>query len=394
VVAGPAPTLGQHTDEVRAEARTVEPRPVPTGPPPPALPPLAGVRILDLGSYLAGPFAPMVLADLGADVVKVEAPGGDAMRFNEAAFEGCQRGKRSVTVDLRDPDQRPRLEALVRAADVVHHNIRLPAARRLGVDADAIRAVDPDVVWSHVSSYGPRGERADWPGFDQMFQAQAGWEVASAGEGNPPQWLRFGMMDHHAALASAFATLLALYDRRRTGRTRAVSASLLGAAVLTTSETHRRADGTTAPIPVLDAEQTGVDVACRLYRAADGWIVVADRRPGREARLADAVGACDPRVVAAVVAERSTATVLAALARAGVPAEPVREDQRRAFLDSAANEECGLVVGYPHARYGRVRQVGALWDLDDLPLGIGRSAPVPGQHDAEVDADWLRPTVR
>ena len=178
------------------------------------------MRVVDLGSYLAGPLGPMLLADLGADVIKVEPPTGDAMRWNEASFEGCQRGKRSLVLDLRDPAQRPLLERLVASADVVHHNIRLPAATRIGVDPATLRAVHPDLVFCHVSLYGPEGPRADWPGYDQLFQSIAGWESEAAGRDNPPMWHRFGMMDHQAASASVVATLLALYHRERTGRGR------------------------------------------------------------------------------------------------------------------------------------------------------------------------------
>ena len=119
--------------------------------------PLAGLKVLDFGNFLAGPLGPMLLADLGATVVKVEATTGDPMRFVDWPFAGCQRGKRSVALDLKNPAARPAVDALLRWADVVHHNLRLPAATRLGLDAASVRAVNPDVVFCHVSSYGPDG---------------------------------------------------------------------------------------------------------------------------------------------------------------------------------------------------------------------------------------------
>ena len=143
----------------------------------------------------------MMLADLGADVVKVEPPGGEGMRWVEWSFFGCQRGKRGVALDLKAPAAAPRSTRWCRWADIVHHNLRMPAARRLGVDDESVRAVNPDIVYCHTSSYGPRGPRADWPGYDQLFQASCGWEVAGAGEGNPPMWHRFGFMDHLCAMA-------------------------------------------------------------------------------------------------------------------------------------------------------------------------------------------------
>ena len=91
-----------------------------------------------------------------------------------------------------------------------------------------MRAVNPDIIYCHASSYGPRGPRADWPGYDQLFQSSCGWEVAGAGEGNPPMWHRLGFMDHLCAMGSLISTLLALYHRDRTGQTQFAAGSLLG----------------------------------------------------------------------------------------------------------------------------------------------------------------------
>ena len=160
------------------------------------------------------------------------------MRGVEWSFVGCQRGKRSIAIDLKSPEARPSLEALIRWADIVHHNLRMPAAHRLGVDYESVKAVNPEIVYCHTSSYGPRGARADWPGYDQLFQSSCGWEVAGAGEGNPPMWHRLGFMDHQCALSSVVSTLLALYHRDQTGEGQFVAGSLLGAGVMTNSETY------------------------------------------------------------------------------------------------------------------------------------------------------------
>jgi len=387
-VRGPVPCPGEHTAEILGAlpgSASAAGRPtVPTGGRRGPDAPLAGVKVLDFGNFLAGPLGPMLLADLGADVVKVEALTGDPMRRVERVFAACQRGKRAVALDLKSPGSRPILEALVGWADVVHHNLRMPAARRLGLDYESLAAIRPNLVYCHASSYGPRGERADWPGYDQLFQAAAGWEVLGAGQGNPPMWFRFGFMDHLCAMASTVATLLALYHRDRTGQGQMVTGSLLGGAALTNSETVVR-DGELAELPeLLDARQTGLSPGYRLYQVADGWIALAARDEFELASVCRAFGAAVPADLEAALARRPSGEVLSELAARDVACTEVRMNQGEAFLDDPANRACGLVAAYPHAEWGTTEQVGALWDLGDLDLRLDRAPPVLGQHTVEV----------
>lgn len=381
-IRGPVPRAGAHGEEVLAEWSDRRPRPERSGPP--KRWPLEGVRVLDLGNYLAGPYAPMLLADLGADVVKVEATTGDAMRPTGWAFAGCQRGKRGVALDLKAPEARPALEALVKWADVVHHNVRMPAARRLGIDYGSLRALNPTMIYSHTSSYGPAGPRADWPGYDQLFQAQCGWEALGAGEGNPPTWHRFGFMDHQCAMSSALATVLALYQRDRTGEGQAVAASLLGAGVLTASETFVRPDGTIQPVPTIDADQTGTGPGYRIIELGDGWLAVAATTEEQVLALCAIAGVDQPADAAVALKDRSLPETLAALAGAGVPAEEVRTDQRSAFFDSPANRASRLVAQYDHAEWGRFEQPGALWYFGDVDVQLHLAPPALGEHTREV----------
>ncbi len=369
--------LGADTGAVLASAA---PRPPGDPPGPPDRLPLEGVKLLDFGAYLAGPFGAMLLADLGADVVKVEPTTGDFMRYLDRAFCGCQRGKRSVALQLKDPRSRPALEALVRWADGFHHNMRLPSAHRLGLGYEDLKAINPDIVGCHVSSYGPDGERADWPGYDQMFQASCGWEVEDGGEGNPPMWLRFGVCDHFGGLASAFALLLALFHRDRTGQGQMTAASLLGATLLTTGETLAHPDGRLEPYPRLDHDQTGVSDTHRLYQASDGWVAVAALTPGAAAQFQRLIqGDADSYFGA-----RTARAAEADLQGAGVPAERVREDQLDAFLDDPANLAAGLVAHGEHATQGRLEQVGAFWTLGDRAMVLTQAAPALGQHSRAV----------
>ncbi len=383
-VTGPAPRLGQHSDEVLGA--------LPGSPPVPPVPsrarpvrsPLEGLRVLDLGNFLAGPLGPMLMADLGADVVKVEASSGDQMRPIQRVFASCQRGKRGVALDLKSPDARSALEALVRWADVVHHNLRLPAARRLGIDYERVRAINPEIVYCHASSYGPEGDRADWPGYDQLFQASAGWEVLGGGEGNDPMWLRFGFMDHLCAMASTVATLLAVYHRDRTGRGQAVTGSLLGAGVLTNGETFLDASGRPAPVATVDHEQMGTSPGHRLYRLSDGWLALCARGDAEMAAACSVLDVPDPGDLEVALARAECAPTIEALRSAGVSCEPVFFDQGEAFLDDALGRRLGLVASYPHAEWGQLEQVGALWGFGDLEVSLHRAPPALGQHSVEV----------
>lgn len=372
-----APTAGEGNGLLRESTVNT---PLPPVGKPPSLPPLHGLKVLDLGAYLAGPFACMLLADLGAEVIKVEAPKGDAMRRLERIFSGTQRGKLGVALQLGTTHTEPAVEALVRWADVVHHNMRLPAARKLKVDYDSLKLLNPQLLYCHVSAYGPKGPRADWPGFDQLMQASCGWEVAQGGDGQPPMWLRFGVGDFFAGLSSLYALLLGLYQRNRSGTGQMVNSSLLGATLLTMSEAVLRADGTLTPFAPMDAQQTGLADHHRLYPCNDGWIAVAALEPDEAQHFRDLVGN-QPQDWCANLDRQSA---LAALAEANVPAEAVLEAQLDAFLDSAEHAAAGLHAHYPHAVYGDLQQIGAFWDFGNLPLSLQRPPPALGQHTREV----------
>ncbi|MGE0880999.1 MAG: CoA transferase [Acidimicrobiia bacterium] len=338
--------------------------------------PLEGVKVVDFGNFLAGPYAPQMFADLGATVIKIEATTGDQMRYVEWSFAGCQRGKRGVALDLKAADAKIALKAAIEWADIVHHNLRMPAARRLGLDYDAVKAINPNVIFCHTSSYGPTGPRADWPGYDQLFQAQTGWEVLGAGEGNPPMWLRFGYMDHQCALSSALATLLALYHRDQTGEGQAVAGSLLGAGTMTTSETYLKADGTLAPFAGLDAMQTAMTDGRKFIELSDGWVAVA----------ADS----DTQIAACTTIDRNDTVeqALKSLAASGVPAVKVELEQPYSFFSDADNRAAGLVAEYQHAEWGKLEQPGALWFFDDLDVQLHLAPPALGQHTRECLAEF------
>ncbi|MDE1145128.1 MAG: CoA transferase [Azospirillaceae bacterium] len=338
--------------------------------------PLDGLKVLDIGNFLAGPLAPMLLGDLGAEVIKVEATSGDPLRHADWAFNGCQRNKRGIALQLKDPAASALLGRLFDWADVVHHNQRMMAAEKLGFGYAAVHARNPRAVYCHVSSYGAKGPRRDWPGYDQLFQAASGWEAAGAGEGNPPAWHRFGMMDHLCGLASVVGTLLAVLRRDATGQGEFVAASLLGAS-LATVETLVLPDGSLAPTAQLDRRQMGVGPTRRLYPCGDGWLAVDQPHAAPDA-LADAEARF--RDVGVEQAARIAA-------EAGVDAAPVALANGQAFLADPVNQSSGLSVALDHPVYGSLRQIGALWDFGDLRLRLERAPPLLGQHSRDILAE-------
>ncbi|PKP95098.1 MAG: CoA transferase [Alphaproteobacteria bacterium HGW-Alphaproteobacteria-16] len=338
--------------------------------------PLDGLKVADFGNFLAGPLAPQLLADLGADVVKVESTTGDPLRHADWAFNGCQRNKRDIAVALKHPQAGDVLARLIGWADVVHHNQRMPAAVKLGFGWDAVHAINPRAVYCHVSSYGPVGPRKDWPGYDQLFQAASGWESANAGEGNRPMWCRFGMMDHLCALASVVATLLAVLRRDATGTGEFVAASLLGGS-LATMETFVLPDGRLAPIATLDRNQLGIGPTQRLFACADGWIAVD--APGSDT-MPDGLGEDDLAAMTQVAA-------VEALAAQNYPAVAVVLNNGAAFLADPNNRAARLVASFEHPTYGGYDQVGMAWNFGDLVTPLDRPPPLLGEHSDAVLAE-------
>lgn len=381
-VRGRAPVLGEHDDE--EFSRTIGQPRHDDAPTTATRWPLEGLRVVDFGHHIAGPIATMLLADLGADVIKVEPPGGETMR----SFAGAQRGKRGLVLDLRDRGSAETLAALLGWADVVHHNTRGGAASRVGIDADAVLAANPRVVHCHVNSYGPDGPSSELPGYDAVFEASCGWEHEGAGPGNPPLWYRFGMLDHYCGTASLVATLLGLYERNRTGRGQRVSASLLGAGVLTAGETLLLADGSVADYPRLDADQTGVAPDDRLYRVADGWIAVAPGTPTSAddpyRAMCQSLGVGSIGAVEQALRHITTASAIRSFDLHGVWAVAVVTSPMDDFFDDPTNRASSLSVAYDSAEYGRLEQVGRLWDFGSLGCRIERAAPAVGQHTDEL----------
>lgn len=388
-IRGAAPKAGQHTQEILAEDWT--PRFLAKGKPS-GLGPLAGYKVVDFGIILAAPIASMLMGHLGADVIKVEAAFGDQIRalpnfrpWNPGRlFEAVNNSKRGIAVDLKHPDVKPLIEALTDWADVVHHNLRYDAAQRLGIDAESMRARNPSLVYCHTSSYGHMGPRANWPGFDPLMQAFSGWETAAAGEGNPPMWQRCGFMDFQCGLSSLVATLLALYQRGRSGEGQFCTTSILGGALQSVSEVFMLPDGKLTSARELDANQTGVSPFDRIYRCNDHyWIMLYAPTEAQRQAVLEIFKAATPDDLEARIADFRQDHALYKLAQAGVPAEAVRLNGLEPYFDSSVNQAAGMTVVFDHPVYGKLEHVGPAWNMGDIPMAV-RVPPTLGQHSREI----------
>ena len=391
-----APEPGQHTAAVLAEDWT--PRFRVRGQSS-CQPPLAGYKVLDFGQYLSAPTAPMLMAHLGAEVIKIEPTVGDSMRATPLrpwspgrSFGHVNRGKRSLAIDLKEGATRSLIEDMVRWADVFHHNVRYEATQRLGLDAAALRELNPRLVYCHTSSYGHTGPRAGWPGFDPLMQGFAGWSTEGAGEGNPPMWHRTGFIDFQCGLASLVATLLALFHRGKTGAGQFCSASLLGAAIQSISEVFVLPDGSISPAPRLDANQTGVSPFDRIYQCDDRyWIAVLAETQSEKQALLNAFGAKSADELEMRIGRYSQDHALYKCSQAGVPAEAVRLNGKELFYESRINQEAGLTVKHHHAVFGDLEQPGHYWDMGETRLVLGPPPPALGEHSREICTQFGMP---
>ncbi|HWF20750.1 MAG TPA: CoA transferase [Acidimicrobiales bacterium] len=408
-VQGPVPRVGEHTAQIRAEARRAQPVPD-AGPPRDAshAAPLDGVTVLDLGFAVAGPFGTQVLADLGADVIKVNATRDPWWHANHIAY-GANRGKRSICIDLKTPEGLSVLHRLVERADVVHSNMRRDALRRLHCDEVSLRAVNPDIIYCHTRGFD-RGPRSDSPGNDQTGCSLAGvtYEDGGTHDGGKPFWSLTSLGDTGNGFLSAIGVIQALYHRARSGETQSVDTSILNAGLLAASMTSVKADGTSVPRPRVDRMQLGLHPLYRLYQTADSWVCIAATKDEHWRSLLDALGHTsvgdDPRfgdasgraahrqeldeLLEPLFRERTAADVFAVLDENGVPCEIADPEFSRHAFDDPEMRELGLLVEQHHPKLGRFEHFGTTISFSDTPGRIWGPPPVVGQHTREIMREY------
>ncbi len=378
-----------------------------TRPLPPAVPDgpgaLDGIVVLDFSRLFAGPLASMTLADLGADVIKVESPAGDEARQFGPPFLGGEgmnyvalgRGKRSVVLDLKDPADQRRAQELARTADVVLENFRPGVTERLGIDYETLRRENPDLIYCSVTGFDPAGPYRDRPAFDLILQGMAGVMSKQGGEGDP-ELMVVTIADTFAAALATQGILAALYVRATSGIGQVVQVDLFQAILY--GQSYRMV--TAAEKVELSAQ--GDVSPYGAFQAADGWFTLAVATDRTFVRLCDALErpdlAADERFAtnparvenADALAADLTSTFVAAgvdhwlevLAAAGVPCGPVL-DVEDLFVDPHL-VETGGIVELEHPTAGPIWSIGTPFSLSRTPLRVGASAPALGAHTEAV----------
>ena len=369
---------------------------------------LSGLRVLDLTRFVSGSQATMLLAAMGADVIKIEVPPGDPYRWQgtervggeSALFLALNAGKRSLAIDFRTPAGRQALEPVLASADMLMENSRPGSLARHGLDWESVHARYPRLVYGSISGYGDVGPDAGRGGFDLILQAESGLMSVTGTKGSGPVKVGAPVLDVGAGLSCALGMLAACIERQRTGTGRLVSSSLLEFA-LATLGTVAASVMISGEVPGLLGTHSPTFAPYGGFRTADGWLVLAGagseemwsracRALGLRALLDDERFADNARRVAhrdqltaeieAVLTTRPTAYWLASLAEAGVPAAEVADLAQA--LDSSQAKALGAVqeLGHPAA----YRLVGPPLRVDRAALGYPAPAPRLGSDTRAV----------
>ena len=372
--------------------------------------PLEGVRVLAVEQYGAGPFGTMFLGDQGAEVIKIENPndGGDMSRDvgpyfftpeDSEFYHSYNRNKKSLTLDLARAEGQAVFHDLVRTADAVASNLRGDVPGKLGLTYDHLKAHNPKIVCAHLTAYGRTGPRADWPGFDYLMQAEAGYFSLTGEPGGPPARFGLSVVDQMTGLALAYAVLAGLTGARATGAGRDIDVSLFDIALANTAypATWYLNEGTVQERLPRSAHPSLTP--CQLYKTGDGWIYLMCNKEKFWPALCRALGqgawAEDPRfakfkdrlrhrpliqdMLDEALAERTTAAWLEVFAGA-VPAAPINDIKQA--LDNPFVTGHGRIQTLTLPGYGDFRMVAppVRCEGDEAPA---RAAPRLG---ADTDA--------
>lgn len=381
---------------------------------------LEGIRVLDVTQVMAGPFCAMQLCDMGADVIKIEPPGGDSTRRMAGAsgtdspgFNAVNRGKRGIVLDLRTPAGQSVFRRLLRRADILVENYRPGVMRSFGLDHASLAADYPALIYASISGYGQTGPDSHKGGFDLVAQGVSGLMSVTGEPGRPPAKVGVPLTDLGAGLFALSAILAALYYRTRTGRGQHIDTSLVEAGLaLSVWESAEYFAAGVAPAPLGSAHR--MFAPYQAIRCADGYITLGAANDRLFESLCRLLGhpewISDPQYATATLRVRNREGLIARieaittrqprahwlmqLDSAGIPCGPIN-DYAQAFADPHILER-GMVVEIDHPTLGRMKTLGPPVKMSETPpRGRGR-APLLGEHTREVllEAGYTEDEVR
>ena len=376
--------------------------------------PLAGLKVIELAHVMAGPVCGLMLADMGAEVIKVEkVPGGDDSRSflppdidgESAAFMMMNRNKRGIAVDLKHTRGKAVLRRLAASADALIENYRLGTMERLGLGYETLRADNPGLIYCEISGFGRSGPYAGRGGFDLIAQGMSGlMSITGEGAGRPPVKVGAPVTDITAGILGALGILAAAIERQRTGRGQRVDTSLFEAGIVHTYWQSAIAFATgVSPGPMGSAHP--LNAPYQAFETADGWITLGAANQANWLRLLEVLEAPDladdPRftdsagrmgnlkeletILSRIFRSRPGAQWLERLEAAGVPAGPVlnvREMQEDPQAIARA-----MVVAPEHSRLGPVKTIGLPLKFSETPGAVATGAPIYGEHTRAILAE-------
>lgn len=400
--------VGEHTASVKAEAEKIiaeaKAASAAAGTGKKIKSPLEGIVVLDLGLAIAGPFGTQLLSDLGATVIKINGLFDLFWHRVHIAYM-ANRGKQSITLNLKDPRAMEVLLKLVEKADIVQHNMRYDAAERLKIDYESLKKIKPDLIYCHTRGF-ETGKRAGLPGNDQTGACLTGVQYEDGGmaRGGKPLWSLTSFGDTGNGFLSAVAMINAVAHRDLTGQGQMVDTSIVNAGLLNTSYAVATPDGKGFARPQIDGMQFGYSAGHRIYETARGWLCVVVLNQGHwdelfavlglpelvaDARFTDAAARQqNDAVLAALVADKfksaSAADWFAKLDAAGVPVEVVSEDFSLKLHENREYQQRQWVTSYAHPVVGKLDQIGLLYSLSETPGVIQGRPLLVGEHTKEI----------
>ncbi len=375
--------------------------------------PLAGMRVIELAHIMAGPVCGLMLADMGADVIKVEKPtGDDSRRFlppeiggEAAAYMMTNRNKRGIALNLKDPAAVAVLHRLLEDADVVVENYRMGTMERLGLGYEELAKLNPRIIYCEISGFGRTGPYAQRGGFDLIAQGMSGlMSITGEGPGRPPVKVAAPISDINAGILAAMGISAAYANMLKTGRGQKVDTSLFEAAIVQTYWQSAIAFATGKSPPPLGSAHP-LNAPYQSFETRDGWINVGAANQSNWLRFLDVIEAqhldADPRfssnlqrihnlpalveILDGYLRQDTTENWLAKMEKAKLPAGPVLD-----ILEMHADPQAqarDMIVELDHPKAGRMKTLGHPVKYSETPAAITRPAPLLGQHSREVLAE-------